>query len=156
MSGPQVSLKSAVTVSEMAEMCQLSRSRFYTLVDQGVFPKPVQHPSSKRPMYDQGLQQKCLEIRRTGIGMNGAPVLFNRKPTKGRTRKVHTRTATDTKQDHADLLDALKGLGLTTTAQAVAEAVVALYPSGLAGQDQGDVVRRVFLHLQGTRGGGRQ
>ena len=61
-------------------------------------------------------------------------------------------------------LDALKGLGLSSTAQAVAEAVAALYPSGLAGHDQGDVIRRVFLHLQGgsnrgvqgTKGGERQ
>lgn len=155
MSGLQASVKSAVTVSEMAEMCSLSRSRFYSLMDQGVFPKPVLHPSSKRPMYDQDLQNKCLEVRRTGIGMNGVPVLFNRKPKKGGSRKVQTKVIQDTKADHGDLLDALKGLGLATTAQAVAEAVVVLYPSGLAGQDQGDVVRRVFLHLQGTKGGGR-
>ena len=151
MTGLNVSVKSAITVTEMSELCLLSRSRFYSLIDQGVFPKPVLHPSSKRPMYDQDLQQKCLEVRRTGIGMNGVPVLFNRKPTKGRTRKVQPKVTQDTKADHADLLDALKGLGLTTSAQAVAEAVSVLYPSGLAGHDQGDVVRRVFLHLQSPR-----
>lgn len=151
MSGLQVSVKSAITVSEMAELCSLSRSRFYSLMDQGVFPKPVQHPSSKRPMYDQELQQKCLEIRRTGIGVNGVPVLFNRKPRKSNKGKVQTKATQDTKVDHGDLLDALKGLGLTTTAQAVAEAVSVLYPSGLAGQDQGDVIRRVFLHLQAPK-----
>jgi len=120
-------------------------------MDQGVFPKPVLHPSSNRPMYDQELQQKCLEVRRTGIGMNGVPVLFNRKAAKSRTRKVQTKPTQENKADHADLLDALKGLGLSTTAQAVAEAVATLYPSSLAGHDQGDVVRRVFLHLQGTK-----
>ena len=67
-------------------------------------------------------------------------------------RKVQTKPSQgDTKTDHADLLDALKGLGLVTTAQAVDGAVAALYPTGLAGHDQGDVVRRVFLHLQGTK-----
>src|SRR3974377_1539779 len=78
-----MSAKSVITVSEMADLCQLSRSRFYDLIEAGVFPKPVQHPSSKRPMYDRKLQEKCLEIRETGIGMNGQPVLFNRKPKKG-------------------------------------------------------------------------
>ena len=114
----------------MADLCQLSRSRFYDLIESGVFPKPIQHPSSKRPMFDRGLQEKCLEIRQTGIGMNGQPVLFNRKTRKGSPpleRSPRTR-----QPDHADLLDALKGLGLTTTAQAVNEAVATLFPNGLA------------------------
>jgi hypothetical protein len=130
----------------MAEMCQLSRSRFYDLIEAGVFPKPVQHPSSKRPMYDRGLQEKCLAIRASGIAANGQPVLFNKKSKSPRTAKPRTAPTKD--EDHANLLAALKGLGLTTTPQALAEAVTALYPDGLAGLDPGDVIRKVFLHLQ--------
>jgi hypothetical protein len=146
-----LSTKSVITVSEMADMCQLSRSRFYDLIEAGVFPKPVLHPSSKRPMYDRGLQEKCLEIRQTGIGMNGQPVLFNRKPNKtGQTKPVR-KLAQEKTPGHADLLVALKGLGLATTAQAVGDALAALFPTGHAGMDQGDVVRKVFLHLQGKK-----
>jgi len=144
------SAKSVVTVSEMADLCQLSRSRFYDLIEASVFPKPVLHPSSKRPMYDRDMQEKCLEIRESGIGANGQPVLFNRKPKKGSLLPPR-RKAGEKKPDHADLLDALKGLGLTTTAQAINEAVAALYPNGLTGIDQGDVVRKVFLHLQAKK-----
>jgi hypothetical protein len=133
----------------MADLCQLSRSRFYDLIEAGVFPKPVLHPSNKRPMYDRDMQEKCLEIRETGIGANGVPVLFNRKPKKG--LPPQRRKTEEKKPDHADLLEALKGLGLTTTPQAVHEAVAALFPNGLAGIDQGDVVRKVFLHLQGKK-----
>ena len=143
------SAKSVVTVSEMADLCRLSRSRFYDLIEAGVFPKPVLHPSSKRPMYDRDMQEKCLEIRETGIGANGLPVLFNRKPRKG---PPPPRKLTEQKKpDHTELLDALKGLGLTTTPQAVHEAVAALFPNGLTGIDQGDVVRKVFLHLQAKK-----
>jgi hypothetical protein len=144
------SVKSVVTVSEMADLCQLSRSRFYDLIEVGVFPKPVNHPSSKRPMYDREMREKCLEIRETGIGLNGQPVLFNRKPKKG-SPPLQRKKAEERKADHADLLDALKGLGLTTTAQAVNEIIAALYPNGLLGIDQGDLVRKVFLHLQGRK-----
>lgn len=150
MSDLPSSAKSVVTVSEMADLCQLSRSRFYDLMEAGVFPKPVLHPSSKRPMYDRDMQEKCLEIRETGIGANGQPVLFNRKPKKGAPPPPR-RKAGEKKADHADLLDALKGLGLTTTAQVVNEAVAALYPNGPVGIDQGDVVRKVFLHLQAKK-----
>lgn len=153
MSAPQLPNKSCISVSEMAEACQLSRSRFYDLIEAGVFPKPTLHPVTKRPLYDHGLIEKCLEIRRTGIGANGLPVLFNRRgrkstPDKTPPKAKVTRTPTP---DHGELIDALKGLGLTTTAQAVDEAVAALYPDGLRGVDLGDVVRKVFLHLQGRR-----
>ncbi len=151
MPGLPLSAKSVITVSEMAELCQLSRSRFYDLIGAGVFPKPVRHPSSKRPMYDRGLQEKCLEIRQTGIGMGGQPVLFNRKPKRAGPPRAQRKPAAGPPHDHADLLDAMKGLGLVTTPQAVAEAVAALYPDGLAGLGQGDVIRKVFLRLQGKK-----
>jgi hypothetical protein len=151
MSDLPLSTKSVITVSEMADLCQLSRSRFYDLIEAGVFPKAVLHPSSKRPMYDRGLQEKCLEIRQTGIGANGQPVLFNRKPSKAGQAKPLRKPAQDKTPDHADLLVALKGLGLTTTAQAVQEALSALFQTGHAGMDQGDVVRKVFLHLQSKK-----
>ena len=103
MSDLPSSAKSVITVSEMADLCQLSRSRFYDLIEAGVFPKPTLHPSSKRPMYDRGLQEKCLEIRQTGIGMNGQPVLFNRKPRKVGQPKPQRKPVAESQHDHGDL-----------------------------------------------------
>jgi hypothetical protein len=154
MNASEPSLKAAVSVSEMAEMCQISRSRWYELVESGVFPKPVLLPSLKRPVYDRGLQEKCLQIKATGIGLNGAPVLFNRRARKtGQPRQKVQRPARDQRPDPAiePILEAIKGLGLATTAQAVCDAVAVLYPSGIDGADLGDVVRKVFLHLQAPK-----
>jgi len=134
----------------MADLCQLSRSRFYDLLQAGIFPKPVLHPFSKRPMYDRSLQEKCLEIRQTGIGMSGQPVLFNRKPNRAGQKPLR-KPVQDKTPAHTDLLVALKGLRLTSTAQAVQEALAALFPNGHSGLDQGDVVRKLFLHLQGKK-----
>src|SRR5215471_13882555 len=99
MSDLPASAKSVITVAEMADLCQLSRSRFYDLVEAGVFPKPALHPSSKRPMFDRTLQEACLEIRQTGIGANGLPVLFNRKPTKKAQSKPLRRPAEEPQPD---------------------------------------------------------
>jgi hypothetical protein len=143
--------KSFMTVSEMAESCRLSRSRFYDLTEAGVFPRPVRHPSSKRPMYDRSLQEKCLEIRQTGIDCNGQPVLFNRKPTTAGGPRKQSKPAQELRRDHTELLDALKGLGLSTTGQAVEHALAVLFPDGHAAIDQSDLVRRLFLHLQGRK-----
>ena len=150
MNASELSLKAAVSVSEMCEMCSISRSRWYEMVASGVFPEPIQLPSMKRPVYDRSLQEKCLEIRATGIGLNG-PVLFNRKPKKtGQTRQKAKHPVKDHRPDPSiePILEAIKGLSLNTTAQVVSDVVAALYPTGTAGLDLGDVVRKVFLHLQ--------
>jgi hypothetical protein len=135
----------------MAEMCQLSRSRFYDLIEAGVFPKPILHPSSKRPMFDRQLQQKCLEVRRTGIGANGVRVLFNRKPRRSSPVKAQRTPAAAAREDHGDLVDSLKALGMQTTNEVVAGALAALFPLGHGSIDAGDLVRKVFPHLQAKR-----
>ena len=101
-------------------------------------------------MYDR-IAEKCLEIRQTGIGANGLPVLFNRKPKKPVQPRPQRKPEPEKAPDHAELVDALKGLGLPATPQAVAEAVATLFPAGVTGLDQGDVIRKVFLHLQGGK-----
>ena len=145
--------EAVVSVQRMAELCLLSRSRFYDLVDAGVFPTPVQHPSSKRPMYDRQLQTRVLAIRRTGIGANGQPVLFNRKPKKSVPTKPKAERPVKTEPDPMieSLVDSLRSLGLTPAPQQVMEAVKVLYPTGIIGVDQGDLIRKTFLFLQGNR-----
>ena len=71
-----------------------------------------------RPVYVEELQQVCLEVRRRNCGVNGQPVLFyakgHRLPTQ--VRPIRTARTKPTTPNHADLLDGLAALGLTTTA----------------------------------------
>lgn len=154
MPAPNQSIKAAVSVSEMAELCEVSRSRWYELVDAGVFPAPVVILPIKRPVYDRSLIEKCLQIRETGISLGGWPVVWNRKRKKSPLTKQKA-TPSAKGQTAAPLIepifDAVKALGLTTTIQAVTDAVAAIYPTGIEGQDQGDVIRKTFLYLQGKR-----
>ena len=148
MSVPEPSKKAFISVAEMAEMLSLSKSRFFGLMKVGVFPRPVRHESCKRPIFDLELQQKCLEIRETGIGFHGQPVIFNRMRA---TRKPRTRQQPVARHDeHADLIEALKSLGLTTTSEAVGQALTEIYPSGVP-SDKGQVIRTVFLHLRAKK-----
>ena len=93
--------------------------------------------------------QRCLEIRKTGIGQDGRIVLFNRptaiKPDRKRPA-VQPAAA-----DHPELVESLRSLGLAATGEAVGAAVEVVFPGGVEGVDQGEVVRKVFLHLQGRR-----
>ena len=74
----RVKTKSVVTVSEMAALVGLSRSRFYELVRAGVFPPPVYEMFAYRAVYIRPLQRLCLHVRRKKIGINGQPVRFRR------------------------------------------------------------------------------
>jgi DNA-binding transcriptional MerR regulator len=60
------------SVTEMARKLGFSRARLYQLVETGVLPPPIRS-SMGRPYYPPDLQQKCLQIRKTGIGFNGQP-----------------------------------------------------------------------------------
>lgn len=150
-----VSTKAVVTVSEMARMVGLSRARFYELVEAGVFPTPVYDVSTRRPMYVEELQKTCLEVRRRNCGVNGKPVLFYARGHRAVTPTVKPSKSLVAKPkptaNHADLIDGLSALGLTTTAAQVSEAVADLYPAGVNGTDRGQVLRAVFLHLKSAQ-----
>jgi hypothetical protein len=142
--------KAVVSVVEMSEMIDLSKSRFYFLIQSGIFPEPIRHEACKRPVFDLDLQQKCLDIRRTGIGCNGQPVLFNRKRRKGTLPKPRPNQQ-PVSEEQAEMIESLRLLGLTVNADDVQAALQELYPNGLAGANQGEAVRKVFLQLRGRK-----
>lgn len=145
-----IPLKVAVAVAEMARMVGVSRARFYQLMKAGVFPAPKMDQAKKGPFYDQDAQQVCLEVRRKNCGVNGQVVLFYARrqeiaPTKKKVKAVPK------KGPQAELVEAVKALGLAVTAAEVGEAVAELFPGGTSGKDEGDVIRAVFLHLKRRR-----
>ena len=133
-------LKEAVTVSEMAAICDLSRQRFHELIGT-VFPFPVYLLSNRRPIYDRKLQEVCLRVRRTGRSINGDPVIFYQR----RSRPKAPMTGNG---KHADLIKGLESLGLTRLDERhVGQIVQELFSEGTAEVDSGEVIRQVFLRL---------
>jgi len=141
-----------VSVSEMARRCGLSRARFYQLQKAGIFPSPVYMLSNRRPIYDQLLQEVCLEVRRKNCGINGKPILFyarrhhlvpaTSKPTKAKAKRPKAN-------QHKELIGALQALGLVNVTPAqIEEAVKELYPGGSKSTDQAEIIRAVFLHIR--------
>lgn len=147
----QIETKAAVSCSEMAGMCGLSRQRFAQL--QGTtFPWPLYDVATRRPFYPEDLQKICLEVRRRNMGVDGRPCMFYAPrmsapsaPTGRKPKKVVVKK----NKDIAALLAGLNGLGLTTATAAEVESVTReVYPQGTAGIDQGEVLRAVFLHIR--------
>lgn len=143
--------KAIVTVSEMAKMVGLSRARFYQLVRAGIFPPPVYRLG--RPVYTEQMQEVCLGVRKSHRGVNGEPILFytKRRPSKP------ARPPAPKNKNVAALVEGLNALGLATATAAEVERVTKeLFPKGTNGMDQGEILKRVFLHLMKTNRGANQ
>lgn len=145
--------KAAVTVAEMARMVGLSRQRFHQLIGTA-FPYPIYSIETRRPFFNDELQQVCLEVRRRNFGVNGKPVLFYAKghqveqPVEA-PRPVKRPAKLKPKEESHEILAAVRGLGLVTaTADQVNAAVKIAFPDGVTGVDQGQVIRSVFLELK--------
>ena len=107
-----VETKAAVSCSEMARMCGLSRQRFAQL--QGTtFPWPLYDVATRRPFYPEDVQKVCLEVRRRNWGIDDRPILFY-APRVAMTSTVNvTPTKTISKEIKALVRD-VKALGLKT------------------------------------------
>jgi hypothetical protein len=145
----ELQTKLVVTVAEMARMVGLSRARFYQLVG-AAFPHPLYNVKTRRPFFNEEQQRVCLEVRRRNCGIDGTPILFYaRRLPNSTTAPKSRRKTTPLAAPHAELLDALKELGLTSVTPAqVGAAVGELYPKGIAGADEGEVIRAIFLRLK--------
>lgn len=123
-------------------MLGISKGRYYTLQKRGIFPAP-QRTSSNRPVFDQTLTQQCFEVVQRRVGINGEPILFNRKPVQEPSKK---RPAS-LKGKHDDLIAALGSLGLSVTAEQVAAAIASL-PNAGADMAEPALIKAVFLILK--------
>jgi hypothetical protein len=137
--------KQIVSISDMAQICQMSRARFYQLLEQGFFPKPKYDERSKRPYYDLALQEKCIECRQSGIGVNGSFMLFysprkSENVSHGRKKKVDPITQ--------ELGEMLESMGIETAFEEVQKALDKLYPDGTEGIDQGLVTRELYRYFK--------
>src|SRR5690606_32756868 len=107
---------------------------------------------TRRPFYDEGMQETCLEVKRRNCGMNAKPVLFytSRHPLGSQPIKRPARPKTKPKPtiQYTELIDSLSSLGLSASAQQVEAAVKECFPEGIQKLDSGEVVRSVFLHLK--------
>lgn len=141
--------KTVVTVSEMARMVGLSRARFYQLIG-SAFPLPVYSVATRRPIYVEELQRICLEVRRRNCGIDGKPILFYSRRSSGappisKPKKKQPRPADDRL---AGLIEGVRSLGLTSASRQQVEAAAGqLYPNGVDGEDQAEVLRAVFVRL---------
>ena len=144
-----------VNVSAMAELLQLSRSRLYQLIDQGIILKPVYLISNKQPVYTREMAMRNLQVKHNNVGINGQIVMFysirpQMKPAKTkRTTKQQTEKPVKFSNKHTDLIEALEALGLENiTAEQIDSAIVKCFPDGTENVSEDEILREVFRYMK--------
>ena len=134
---PENNSKDVYSVTEVINELGLSRARFYQLQNKGVFPKPL-YLTPERPYYTQDLRQKCIKVRKTGIGDNGQPTVFYNS-RKGQS---------EDQVNYERLTNALRQMNSDVTTDDVKNAIVVLYPNGLpSGYEEGRLIRDLHRHF---------
>jgi predicted DNA-binding transcriptional regulator AlpA len=148
-------VKEIVTVTEMAEMLCMSRSRLYQLIRQGILLPPVYSSISRKPFYPRKIQSRNIEAKRTNCGVNGEPVLFYARRVAPTVPRVHRSSKRKPKvkrgDENSDLVQVLGQLGLDVSAGDVSSAVSSCYPNGSADVADGEVVRTLFRFLKQSK-----
>ena len=143
---------SYLSCAAVARRLGLSRQRFWQLRKDGVFPEPQIDEESGRPFYTEEQLELCLDLRKRNVGLNGRIVLFySPRSTTSVPKPKANRTKSNSKASsrHAEIIDALRGLGLANVNDAqVDAAVAAVFPGGNVGVDPSETIRAIFLHIQ--------
>ena len=140
-----------VSVTQMAKMVGLSRQRFWQLATEGVFLMPLYDVKTRRPFYDEQMQETNLKVRQTNYGLNNRPILFysRRTPIEPKQDKPQSKRSISPKETpkHTSLVEGLKQLGMASvTSTQVESALQKLYPNGQP-ENEGEVLRTIFIHL---------
>lgn len=153
-----------VSISQMARLIGLSRSRFHQLLKEGVFPQPANSKDSNgRRYYDEDAQAICLRVRRSHVGINGKPILFYAKRCAGSINKSQPKRAKTprraseppTTAPSDDLLDGLRQLGLGAVSPSrLSAALEVCCPPGTDRPPHDEILVRVFRYLSSQNSGG--
>ena len=155
MTDQNTTIPAAVSMTQMARLLNMSRSRFYQLINEGILLPPIYSLTNKRPFYTDEMAQRNLEVRKNNVGINGQIIIFYSAKNKvvHSLHKVRTTKNTSKKEtnnsEYVDLIDGLEALGMADVKSSQIEKAVAdSFPGGTENVDQDEILRAVFRHLR--------
>jgi hypothetical protein len=151
-SNPQ-NIPDMVNMTTMARLLNLSRSRLYQLIEEGILLRPA-YLLNKKPVFTREMVLRNLQVKQSNFGINRQPILFYSVRTKfhkDRSSKARTsqprQVASPSKYE--PLLDELTCLGIEDlTVEQIEKAVSNCYPEGSDNVDPDTLLKTVFCHLK--------
>ena len=154
MNDNNMNIPEYINISTMAKLLNLSRSRLYQLIDQGILLKPVYLSNNKRPVYTREMAVRNLEVKHNNVGINGEIVMFYsaRNPTTTKPKKTVKKSTNQeiiSPDKHADLIDALESLGLENiTSSQIDSAIHKCFKNGTENVTEDYILTEIFRYLK--------
>jgi len=152
MNGNQKNIPEYISVSAMAKLMEISRSRLYQLIDQGVVLRPVYLLSNRRPIYTKEMALHNLEVKQKNVGIGGQVVMFYSSRSTVASAKKSPKQPVDKavpNTKHSDLIEALESLGLADiNSNKIDSAIAHCFPDGTENTSEDDIIREVFRYLK--------
>ena len=143
-----------LSITQMAKLLNLSRSRFYQLVSEGIFLPPI-YSENKRPYFTFEMAEKNLEGKKNNVGVNGKIVLFYSSRNNSSLPAHKEKSGKNKSQNNSvennyqDLRDGLSALGLSNVSDAQIESALKnSFPQGTTNIDSSEILKRVFLSIK--------
>lgn len=145
-------IPAVISMSAMAKLLNISRSRLYQLIDEDIILRPAYLLCSRKPMYTNEMATKNLEVKRNNTGINGKIVMFYsaRKVVQSinNIKPIRQKAAPKDNQ-YTDLIEQLKNLGLEDISQAnIVAAISELFPTGVNNINEDEILTSVFRHIK--------
>jgi hypothetical protein len=145
-------LPERINPAGMARMLNMSRTRLYQLMNEGIFPT-ASRDEEDRPFFTREQQVQMLTAYRTNVGINGKSIFFRPKATRTPPPPRKT-TSSRPKEDLTELLTTIRRMGLAHVKKADLEkALSQLFPNGRLPDDKAALVRQVFVYLHRQESG---
>ena len=145
-------IPAVVSMSHMAKLLQLSRSRLYQLVDSGILLPPAYLLSNKRPIYTRDMAMCNLKAKYNNTGINGQIVMFySARNVVHSVNKLNRASMPKTKsgKSHKALIEDLESLGLDdVTTEQIDDAITDIFPDGTKDIDSDEILTSVFRYIK--------
>ena len=141
-----------VSVQHMARLLHISRSRLYSLMDEGVFLKPVYSLNKKRPHFTRQMALRNLSAKRNNLGINGTVVLFYSSRSTSiqkMDRSTKGKVKPTPQSKYVELKEGLESLGLTDiTDPNIGSALTKCFPNGTDNIGEDEILTTIFRHFK--------
>ena len=145
-------IPAVVSMSHMAKLLQLSRSRLYQLVDSGILLPPAYLLSNKRPIYTRDMAMCNLEAKYNNTGINGQIVMFysaRNVVNKLNGNSEYRPKKSNSNKNYKALSEELECLGLDDVmTEQIDDAITDIFPDGTKNIDSDEILTSVFRHIK--------
>ena len=148
------SLPEIISINQLCSFLEISRSRYYQLLDEGILLPPIYSLETKRPYYTRQMAQSNIDVKKNNVGINGKICIFYRSRSRiisSPARKHSQKSKKDNVvSSHVeDICEGLISLGIHDVSPShVGKIIGKCFPGGVENVDEGEILKAVFCQIK--------